>query len=140
MNESIFKGDHFCCLLESSTFAYSDVNRPAELGPAVVPSLKSGIEIFAENKYALKVALRWNKIMGKFGGGLRKILENIGFISVIAAADLEGVTWHRSAGSQELLPGATQYMQSTFNLGSEADVAEVLKEADAMLKAELMSW
>jgi hypothetical protein len=31
-------------------------------------------------------------------------------------------------------------MQSTFNLGSEADVAEVLKEADAMLKAELMSW
>jgi hypothetical protein len=135
MVTSIFHGDHFCCLIEKDTYAYSEpVTNPSELGPVVVAGSKSGDVIFAKNPYALKVAFDWFKIMGNLCGDLRVILENLGLLRVITAPGFEGKIWNRATGSLEFLPSAINYLQSEFHLSSEADANAVLKEASSMLE------
>ena len=129
MMQSIFNGDHFCSELEKGTLAYSEPQtNPVEVAPIVLPNQKSSDEIFMGNRYALKVALSWHKIMGKLGGGLRQVLQNLGFISVITAPELAGVTWQEAAASIEILPDAKSYLQAVFHLASEEDAVQVIEE------------
>ena len=135
MNTSIFNGDHFCAELKSGSLAYSELQKnPAEVGPTVLPSQKTGNEIFMDNSYALKAALSWHKIMGKLGGGLRQLLQNLGFVSVVTAPELESVTWQKATASKELLPGVVNYLQVVLHLESEEDAAQVLQEVAAMMQ------
>ena len=135
MMQSIFNGDHFCSELEKGTLAYSEPQtNPVEVVPTVLPSQKTGNEIFMDNSYALKAALSWHKIMGKLGGGLRQLLQNLGFVSVITAPELESVTWQKAVVSKELLPGAVNYLQVVLHLESEEDAAQVLQEVSEMLQ------
>lgn len=127
MLSSMYKGDHFYGTLARDPFSFGvSGNNPATLAPAVI---QSGVV----DDFALKVALGWHRVMGKLGGSLRDILDNLRFMGFLISPPLEQIVWQRASGSVELLPNAAYYVSSMYHV-SEEEAKEVVAEAESMLK------